>query len=82
MKIKLDKWGEMSYIINRMNNKEAKTMAWFKITKSIIYPNSWQVRVRNDVGMEDTVDHLFSIEECRKKWDVLSREMTPLLPRP
>ena len=57
-------------------------MTWFKITKSIIYPGSWQVRVRNTVGLEDTVDHLFSLKECRKAWDRLNKEMTPLSPRP
>jgi len=54
-------------------------MAWFVIQKSI-WGNYWQVRVRNDIGEEDTVDRLYSIEEAYEKYDILKgKGLNPLL---
>jgi len=54
-------------------------MAWFVIQKSIC-GNYWQVRVRNDIGEEDTVDRVYSIEEAYEKYDILKgKGLIPLL---
>jgi len=58
-----------------------KKTAWYRIIERVIGPG-YQVRVRTFSGEEDTVMILSTLEDARKTWDRLNREMIPLTSKP
>ena len=55
--------------------------AWYRIVKRVIGAG-YQVRVRTFDGQEHTVMILSTLEDARKTWDRLNREMIPLTSKP